>query len=614
MSQLPPNPFVNMRQPSPAQSGQGQGGAGVVRRITSSDMPEVEQLAEQNAAPAAPAPPAGFAPHPGQMGQMPMSQVPMGQAPSGQYQQPIQQPVSNPSLAPSMAPTMAPQMAPTMAPNMAPAPSPQPTATPQAAPAMAPSMAPQMAPSVPPQPSAIPQTGFLSPPQELSGNALLHPQMPQPSAQPPSMPLMQAPDDADLRSVAKSVEPPEGSTPDNAQNGVQNGSQNGSQNQTQNQALAQPAAAGIGNVGPAPVDREKLRYHKMEFTGTGGQYLGLLITNFLLMMITIGIYYPWAKVREKRFFMGNARIDGDGFDYLASGMTIFKGRALAIVALVVIAALEVISPWVQLAALLGFMIAWAWMFNKSLRFNARNLAWRGVRLDWHGSYMGAIVNFALWPFLGLLTLGLLAPMASQRIRGFIAQNHSFGTAEFRCELSSGDFYLAAMKTILFCLLLLTIIASIFAAVIQIFYPNLMGDFLDNPTAVLMMMSLDENMITILYIAALGVAGAFALSGKYYFALARALILNNLSLPSGVVFRSRLTGSQLAFIELSNLILNILTLGFYYTWGVVRRYRLLVESTELRYGHDLKGFVDTERKASSAFGAELAEMEGVGMSI
>ena len=205
-------------------------------------------------------------------------------------------------------------------------------------------------------------------------------------------------------------------------------------------------------------------------------------------------------------------------------------------------------------------------------------------------------------------------MASQRIRGFIANNHSFGSAGFRCDLSSGDFYLAALKTIFFCLLLLTIIASIFTGIIQIFYPNLMGDFLDNPTAVLMMMSLDEQMITILYIAAIGVAGSFALSGKYYFALARALILNNLSLPSGVSFRSRLTGSQLAYIELSNLILNIFTLGFYYTWGVVRRYRLLVETTELRYGRDLKGFVDTERKASSAFGAELAEMEGVGMSI
>jgi len=40
----------------------------------------------------------------------------------------------------------------------------------------------------------------------------------------------------------------------------------------------------------------------IEFTGSGSEYFRIWIVNLLLMFVTLGSYYPWAKVRRLRDF------------------------------------------------------------------------------------------------------------------------------------------------------------------------------------------------------------------------------------------------------------------------------------------------------------------------
>ena len=37
----------------------------------------------------------------------------------------------------------------------------------------------------------------------------------------------------------------------------------------------------------------------LRFTGSGSEYFKIWIVNVLLTIITLGMYYPWAKVRNR---------------------------------------------------------------------------------------------------------------------------------------------------------------------------------------------------------------------------------------------------------------------------------------------------------------------------
>ncbi|NIR61944.1 MAG: DUF898 domain-containing protein, partial [Gammaproteobacteria bacterium] len=93
--------------------------------------------------------------------------------------------------------------------------------------------------------------------------------------------------------------------------------------------------------------------HAFEFTGSGAEYFRIWIVNILLTIVTLGIYSAWAKVRTKRYFYGNTRLMGSGFEFHARPVTILKGRLVAVAALAVVIGLGAINPALQTVAILA---------------------------------------------------------------------------------------------------------------------------------------------------------------------------------------------------------------------------------------------------------------------
>ena len=58
----------------------------------------------------------------------------------------------------------------------------------------------------------------------------------------------------------------------------------------------------------------------IEFTSSGSEYFRIWIVNLLLMFVTFGIYYPWAKVRRLRCFHANTQVGKER-------MTLFRQAA-----------------------------------------------------------------------------------------------------------------------------------------------------------------------------------------------------------------------------------------------------------------------------------------------
>ena len=96
----------------------------------------------------------------------------------------------------------------------------------------------------------------------------------------------------------------------------------------------------------------------------------------LLSIVTLGIYSAWAKVRTERYFYAHTRLAGASFEYLASPIAILKGRLIAYAVVICLVLSAQFMPALYLLMVLTIGLLMPALIVWSLRFRARNSAWR----------------------------------------------------------------------------------------------------------------------------------------------------------------------------------------------------------------------------------------------
>ena len=528
-------------------------------------------------------------PHPPQQPHVNQQQAPLGQAPIGQSDQPSQMP-QNPVSGPVSTPIVAPSSNPfTMAPQ-----TPSASQTPTQASTQMTAQTPAQTPAQAPMPSleatgVQPSLGHTAPP----ASTLTSP--PHIGSSRPGQPQATMPQQQVIRETAASPTAPlKTPNPFDFANQGQGGGTGSSREQT----------SGSG----------RLRYVPLVFSGTVGEYYKIVILNGLLTLITFGIFAPWAKVRKQRFFYSHTEFLDEGLQYLATGKQLFIGRIVAVLALIALAIAELI-PYIGVAISIVFvLLVLPFVLNRSVRFNARNAAWRDVRFGWDGSMGMAILVWMIYPVLSALTLGLAQPLAARALRRHYAENHSFGGAQFAADLSLGAFYGALVKASLFALFLIGIFGGLGGAAAYMVVADLFEGISSSEEFLLLFALIPDEQKALLALPFLGIGFGLFLSGQYYFALVRHVMINNLRLQGGIRFRSSLSGFKFAMLMVSNLILNIITLGFAQPYTVVRRYRYLAQSIEIRPIADMAGFIDSQVKSGFSVFEEASDIEGLSIDI
>ena len=373
---------------------------------------------------------------------------------------------------------------------------------------------------------------------------------------------------------------------------------------------------GGGAARPAQTDSsgQRMRYQPLDFTGGVGEYYGVVILNYLLTLITLGIYSPWAKVRKERYFHSNTAFLGEGFQYLATGKQLFVGRVVAIILLIALSIAEFI-PYIGVAiSILFVVIALPFVLNRSVRFKARNVAWRDVRFGWHGSFGMAVLVWMIYPILSFVTLGLAQPLAARALRRHFADNHSFGGASFSADLTLGAFYGALAKAVFFAIILIALFGGGTGAVAFMMLSDMFSGVSSYEDVALLFAVMPDEQKALFALPVVGVGFALFLSGQYYFALVRHIMIDNLRLQGGIRFRSQLSGFKFAMLMVSNLLINLISLGFAQPYTVVRKYRFLTKAIEVRPIADMAGFVDTQAKAGFSVFEEASDIEGLSIDL
>ncbi|MCB1450668.1 MAG: DUF898 domain-containing protein [Nitratireductor sp.] len=339
------------------------------------------------------------------------------------------------------------------------------------------------------------------------------------------------------------------------------------------------------------------------FTGNAREYFGIWIVNLLLSIITIGIYTAWAKVRRLRYFYGNTWLDGHNFEYHAQPKQILIGRLIVFGFLALINVLvNFVSPLFALI-FIPYLLALPWLINKSMAFNARMTSYRNVRLNFRGSYWGALLTFVLMPMVASISLGLLAPIASRMSSNYIGKHLGYGAARFGTDVKLGTLYRNLGATFLFGVSVTLVVAGVAAAIGYGFFE------LSGKAA----LSIDpgRELVSILVVA--GVVGlylALFLAAFFYLAGVRNAAFNATRLDGQHEFKSTLGRGRYVWILVSNLVASIVTIGMLRPWAAIRTWRYLAGSTTLVAAGALDHFVDEAAPKGNVASAEFFDIEGI----
>lgn len=230
--------------------------------------------------------------------------------------------------------------------------------------------------------------------------------------------------------------------------------------------------------------RRKQEAVTVNFSGRTGEYFQIWLVNTALTLASVGLYMPWARVRTRRYFLGQIRLQESGLDYQANPRAMFFGWVVIGLGFTLLSSFgdlltmgltSAVQLWVKgswivplLSAgvvgviLLIQLVTLSWLLVQSLRYNSSMTSYRNLRFGFGNvearfNLCKEMVILLLLRFLVPISLGLLQPYAAWRWRRFLIRHRRFGTTPFAFTAKPSDFRRLHLRALP---LLLPAIASI----------------------------------------------------------------------------------------------------------------------------------------------------------
>lgn len=305
------------------------------------------------------------------------------------------------------------------------------------------------------------------------------------------------------------------------------------------------------------------------FKGSGGDYFGIVIVNLLLTIITLGLYYPWAKAKQLQYLYGNTEMEGSRFAFNGTGNEMFKGFIKAFIFMIVlygIAATLLMNRMIGSAILvfyLGILAILPLAIHGAYRYRFSRTSWRGIRFGYRGNRKEFTFLFFTNLFLTIVTFGIYGAWMQINLRNYLLTNIRFGSAQFEYK---GDGW-------------------------AYFKLNIVGYLLTIITLGIYMFWWQADIF------------------RYY--------IDNLKLNhegKAYSLRSTATGGDFFKLIFVNLLLFIFTLGIGYSWIVTRTLTFVFNHVEITGDINLNALAQTEEEYKDATGEDMADFLDLGFVI
>jgi len=334
----------------------------------------------------------------------------------------------------------------------------------------------------------------------------------------------------------------------------------------------------------------------IEFTGSGSEYFRIWIVNLLLLMVTFGIYYPWAKVRKLRYFYSNTLVGGEPMGFHADPIKLLKGYLLVGLLFILYSAAGQFSATAGFIAFLIVAALWPALLKSAMQFRMANTSWRGLRFKFKGSLQGAyravlplflpgLVILAaltqvadpekppLWymQVLGvvLLVSMAVAPWLLWNLKKYQHNHYALASLQTTFKATLGSFYTLFFKILGLAVLPLLVSGGVGGAII---YAVKTGGAQGRPSIGLIMIAALAPLVVMIVL--------LVLIKPYATARFQDLVwtrTGNVSLR----FISRLRVRSLLWVTLKNWFLVVLTFGLYWPFAAVALARIRLQAVMVK---------------------------------
>lgn len=191
--------------------------------------------------------------------------------------------------------------------------------------------------------------------------------------------------------------------------------------------------------------------HKPAFNGKGGEYFGILIINWLLSLITLSVYYPWAKARSLKYLYKSSTLNNESFSFEGTGKEMFIGylKIVLIVSIILVVVLSlVLYDHPVLAVIFLYILAFAIVplaIHGSVRYRLARTTWHGIRFSYGGKKSALALIYLKGILLCVVTLGFYTPWFIIKLTKYMLDNARMGDATFKFSGNGGDFFILNLK-------------------------------------------------------------------------------------------------------------------------------------------------------------------------
>ena len=351
------------------------------------------------------------------------------------------------------------------------------------------------------------------------------------------------------------------------------------------------AASDAVAVPDAPVPRVL----EIRFTGSGSEYFRMWAVNLLLIMLSCGLYLPFAKNRRLRYLYANTWIDGQALAFHGDAWKMFRGFVLLAVLMVAYTLAGEFAPAAATPAFVLLCVVWPALWRASMQFRLGNTSWRGLRLGFEGPLAGAYLGFlpvflpwaltvalvpagsgpkddpgvngGLWFLATMALAGLMTPWSTALLKRYQHRGYRIAAEQAQIGLRTRSVYFLGFKTAVLGLLM-----SFLA---------LLGTFAIG------------SLLTLVFTGKVGMdkGGAYygLAAGALFYLFAGAVVMpyyaarvQNLSWgtthSASLRFSSDLTG--LTGLTLKNWLLIVATLGLYRPFAVIATTQMRLEAVRI----------------------------------
>jgi uncharacterized membrane protein YjgN (DUF898 family) len=321
-----------------------------------------------------------------------------------------------------------------------------------------------------------------------------------------------------------------------------------------------------------PENQNQIYETPIDFYGDGKELFGIMLVNYILTIVTLGLYYPWARAAYFKYIYSKVEFYNSPLTFHGTGKEMFKGFIKAFLLLAALLGLylygfdalkkhEATALPYMFGAYVGFFLLIPLMVHGGLRYRMSRTSWRGIHFGYRGD-LGEL--YKIWIVGGLLTLvtiGIYSSWMMTNFRKYIFNHLRLGSAEIKWEGTGSRFWWLNYRGIV--LTMATLGIYLFGWILDIF--------------------------------------------RFYY--------NGISIKQGdKEFQLRIGLSSFDVFKLvaGNFLITLFTLGLGAPWVITRQFTCIINSLELENGFNPDIVAQTEDDFGDATGDDFTDMMDMGI--